>query len=851
MGIDKLSTIWPEWKKVNKLGEGAFGEVYEIVRESHGIETRAALKVISIPKSSSEIKAMRSEGLDENGTRAYFSDIVNDFVNEIKLMATMKGTANIVSVEDYEVIQKVDEIGWDIFIRMELLVTLDDYITNKNLTETEVIKLGIDVCSALELCSQRNIIHRDIKPENIFVSSFGDFKIGDFGISRELEKTGGALSQKGTPNYMAPEVKTSNNYDATVDIYSLGLVLYKLLNNNRLPFVDPNSQDIRFQDRERAIERRFNGESLPAPINASPELSQIILLACSFDPKKRFKTATAFKNALGRTLSHFEQQDELDQTMLLTKAKNGSGQPIDPDATVLLSSVIDDLEPIQPTDPDATVQVRQAPVSEKIGAEVQDVPMQTFGKEPKKKSKAKRILVSILLLFILIGAGAGVYFMNPGGVLDGIIGNPMADLITALEEGDYDLAVTLSEELDNERLYDGLNERLETIAENFLNEETEFAVVTMELNAIERMDVFGLSLTLAETRSFVNNLNNSRTAFNTAEAMYARGDYANAISQYLQVLSTDPNYSYALDGVIRANTALRNEALTTAANYSSGGNYGQAIRVLNDTLRIIENDSELTQQLNLYTTAFANASRQAALVTASAYASNGNLVSAITVLRNALRDMPNDSLIEQRLNEYEQLFVVEMVNQAEGLAADGQHDTAISLLGTALQTMPGNTELTNMRNDVTAARPVSLASVVVVDSRHFVHFEDIFTDSFGNHYHESFRFYPRTGSSNAYSNADRASYAVFNLNNNFNLFSADIVAPEGLASDAEFLAEISFNNNATFEIVADGFNVRTGMVSFEVDVSGATTMTITVRVRDSGWGNNARSIRLVNAVLSN
>ena len=111
------------------------------------------------------------------------------------------------SVEDYKVVEKKDEIGWDIYIRMELLTPFNSYVCDKTLSEQEVIKLGIDLCTALELCARRNIIHRDIKPENIFVNPFGDFKLGDFGIARKLENVTGGLSQKGTYNYMAPEIE--------------------------------------------------------------------------------------------------------------------------------------------------------------------------------------------------------------------------------------------------------------------------------------------------------------------------------------------------------------------------------------------------------------------------------------------------------------------------------------------------------------------------------------------------------------------------------------------------------------------------------------------------------------------
>ena len=66
--------------------------------------------------------------------------------------------------------------------------------------------MGRELTSALIFCQKKGLIHRDIKPENIFVSEAGQFKLGDFGVARTVEKTTGGLSRKGTEKYMAPEV---------------------------------------------------------------------------------------------------------------------------------------------------------------------------------------------------------------------------------------------------------------------------------------------------------------------------------------------------------------------------------------------------------------------------------------------------------------------------------------------------------------------------------------------------------------------------------------------------------------------------------------------------------------------
>ena len=278
------------WTLVKLLGEGAYGKVYEAHREDFGTTYTAAIKVMTIPQSQSEVESARAEGMDEESVTAYFRSLVGDVVQEFALMSELKGTANIVSYEDHSVTEHSQGVGWDILIRMELLTPMIRYMEKHPMMRSDVIKLGIDMCKALELCQRYNIIHRDIKPENIFVSRTGDYKLGDFGVARTLERTTGGLSKKGTYTYMAPEIYRDEKYGSTVDIYSLGIVLYRLLNNNRAPFLPQPPQPITHSDRERALVRRFSGEPLPPPVNAEGRLSEIVLKACAFDPKDRYSS---------------------------------------------------------------------------------------------------------------------------------------------------------------------------------------------------------------------------------------------------------------------------------------------------------------------------------------------------------------------------------------------------------------------------------------------------------------------------------------------------------------------------------------------------------------------------------
>ena len=164
------------------------------------------------------------------------------------------------------------------------------------------------ICAgALELCQRYNIIHRDIKPENIFVSDTGDFKLGDFGIARTVEKTTSGLSKKGTYTYMAPEVYKGEAYGSTVDIYSLGIVLYRLLNGNRTPFLPAAPAPITHADRENALARRFSGSPLPAPSHAEGRLAEIVQKACAYDPRERYSSPMQMRQELESILYSREE----------------------------------------------------------------------------------------------------------------------------------------------------------------------------------------------------------------------------------------------------------------------------------------------------------------------------------------------------------------------------------------------------------------------------------------------------------------------------------------------------------------------------------------------------------------
>ena len=296
-----LEPFWGSWHIVKKIGEGSYGQIFEIEREEFGNKYSSALKIITIPHSEEEWENIRSEGMDENATREYFLGMVREIVDETVLMSELRGHSNIVSYEDHTVKEHANGHGWDILIRMELLTPFVRYFKDRIATREEILKIGIDICNALEICQKRNIIHRDIKQENILVGKFDNFKLGDFGVSKITEKNRDVTTAKqGTPNYMAPEVYKGESYNSTVDIYSLGCLLYRLANKNRHIFYPAYPQSVTYGDKEVALKRRVSGEKIPYPVDAQDELGQVILKACAYHPADRYQSAAEFHTALER-----------------------------------------------------------------------------------------------------------------------------------------------------------------------------------------------------------------------------------------------------------------------------------------------------------------------------------------------------------------------------------------------------------------------------------------------------------------------------------------------------------------------------------------------------------------------
>lgn len=302
---------WKNWEVVKLIGRGTYGDVYEIQKREAQYVTRAALKVIHVSLDEQKKRELESEKIS---LASYLQETQSNIISEIYIMESLKSASHIVAIEDYEIQKEAD--GWTLFIRMELLKSLVQLRSEKNFTKGEILKLGLDLCEGLQACWKKGVIHRDIKPANIFISEFGEYKLGDFGISKQLEHTMAGSTRAGTESYMAPEVFYGKRYDGTVNIYSLGIVLYQLANKGKLPFVSQDREIVSYSEVIKAKQKRLNGEPLPDPAVGGRALGDILRKACAFDPRDRYQNPQEMYRELKKLQQGYDEAEENEEILM-------------------------------------------------------------------------------------------------------------------------------------------------------------------------------------------------------------------------------------------------------------------------------------------------------------------------------------------------------------------------------------------------------------------------------------------------------------------------------------------------------------------------------------------------------
>jgi serine/threonine protein kinase len=266
----ELPRPWAHLKLLERVGQGAFGEVF-LAWDSR-LDREVALKLL---RPDAETEATASSSVIEEG----------------RLLARVRHP-NVITVYGAE--RVAGQVGlWTEFVRGR---TLEQWIREQGpLSAQEATAVGIDLCGALAAVHGAGLLHRDIKARNVMREAGGRIVLMDFGAGRESAALASNGLATGTPLYLAPEVFEGHPASARSDIYSLSVLLYFLVTGS-YPVPGRSLEEIREAHRQgRRILLR----------DARPDLSEAFVDAVEkglvADPAARHETAGAFHRALRKT----------------------------------------------------------------------------------------------------------------------------------------------------------------------------------------------------------------------------------------------------------------------------------------------------------------------------------------------------------------------------------------------------------------------------------------------------------------------------------------------------------------------------------------------------------------------
>lgn len=250
-----------DYRVLGFIGQGGMGEVYHAVHEK--LNRQVAVKVLG-----------NNIGLD--------SSYKVRFLNEARVQASLQHP-NIATLYDFQ------EVGNELLIFMELVdgESLDNLIGRNYFSVEESLKVFELIVEAIRYVHSNGIIHRDIKTDNVKINSKGVPKLLDFGIAKDpksqtLTQVGGVI---GTPNYLAPEQLEGKQATQQTDIWSLGILLYKML-TNRVPFESDLIEGLVYQILQgKYVAPELLNRAVPT------DVSQIIHKCLAKDISQRYKTA--------------------------------------------------------------------------------------------------------------------------------------------------------------------------------------------------------------------------------------------------------------------------------------------------------------------------------------------------------------------------------------------------------------------------------------------------------------------------------------------------------------------------------------------------------------------------------
>lgn len=288
----KLPDSLKSWKIISRLPDDNGNEIYKVSKKDFdGTLISGLLRYVVIKNDEYNI---------EN------TDFIND---EASFLKTISQSGDCFNYLDIYVNNNPAKKKIEFFIITEDLKSLSEVMKSKDFDENKVLDFGIQMSAILERLESKNIFHGNINPDDIFVTFDGKYKLGGFS---DFE------SKIDDMSFIAPEIYKKENADFTTDIYSLGLIMYSMSNNSKIPF---ENDEVSKDD---AVKMRFDGKAVTAPKNGSEKLKSVIVIACQPNNDNRWKNAGNIKNAL-TSIKQETVNSVADETLIVPETTDFEG----------------------------------------------------------------------------------------------------------------------------------------------------------------------------------------------------------------------------------------------------------------------------------------------------------------------------------------------------------------------------------------------------------------------------------------------------------------------------------------------------------------------------------------------
>ena len=379
------------------------------------------LKHICIPESQKQVDALMFTGAAATVEDAqnYYKQVAADYQAELETLEKLSASPNIGCYRSYQIEPKEDGVGFEIYLLAEYRQTLAEVLAGTPMTQSGAVNLGVDLCSALCSLREAGLIHRNVKPSNVYLSSSGHYLLGDLGIAKIDELKYCSMPETMLSSFSAPELfSLLGTIEPTTDIYSVGMILYRIYNGNHAPFEDERTSA------KAADKLRITGKDLPAPMYADYEMAEIIHKACAFKPEDRYQDPNEMKQAL----VEYMKRNQSDDTLIVPPI-SGEIEPVDPNAE-------DEVEPVQFADsesmaedfkenfsPDTQMlnslidsvhkEAQKDPEGYGISGSLEpdeedDAPLDDSGAPKKRRKKSRWLPIALCCLLLIAGIGAAV-----------------------------------------------------------------------------------------------------------------------------------------------------------------------------------------------------------------------------------------------------------------------------------------------------------------------------------------------------------------------------------------------------------------------------------------------------------